>query len=386
LRRWWGLKTKLALAFTLVSIVGVAVAAIFISQNTTRQFTTYLSHAEMMRQMMGMMGGGVTITVGSPEEGFIRSVNRSLWIAGGIGVAVALILSLLLARQVVNPLSRLTKAARRIAQGDISQRVPVSSRDEIGELAQAFNTMAEALERNERLRRQMLADITHELRTPLSVIQGELEGMMDGVVPLDRGQVAAVHKEVALLGRLISDLRDLSLVEAGQLRLERTWVDVADLLRRRVEGFQPQAQAKGLSLTLSVADGLPQLYLDADRVSQVLANLLTNALRYTPEGGTVEVKASLVEGGPLRSGRGPALAISVSDTGPGIPPEDLPHIFERFYRADPSRTRATGGSGLGLAIARGIVEAHGGHIWVESQPGRGATFTFTLPLGEVGPR
>jgi signal transduction histidine kinase len=274
--------------------------------------------------------------------------------------------------------------------------VEVESEDEIGELARTFNTMAESLARAEELRRQMVVDIAHELRTPLSIIQGNLEGMLDGVLPLDPEQVASVHEETLLLSRLVADLRLLSLAEAGQLKLERSETNLGALIRSVVDRLRPQAQAKGVALETELPASLPILSIDADRISQVIGNLVSNALRYTPAGGAVSVQCSVnsdqltvnskqwsVSSEQIADDKlitDHWLLITVTDTGSGIAPEDLPHVFDRFYRADRSRNRATGGSGIGLAIVKQLVEAHGGRVWAESELGKGSRFSFTLPL------
>ncbi len=317
---------------------------------------------------------------------FLAGVNRAvLWAALAAG-GVALALAVVLVRQITAPLGKLRLAAHAITQGDLTQRVSISSQDEIGEVAAAFNQMAAALERNERLRRDMMADVAHELRTPLTVIQGQVEALLDGVFPLTPDQLMPIHDETILLARLVADLRELALAEAGQLAIERRPVDVGELVKRVAAAVEPAAADKGVTLAASVASNLPSVPADADRLSQVLHNLLANALRYTPAGGQISVAVELMRpeeqgsSGESLPSRSPAdLLVSVADTGPGIPAEDLPYVFDRFYRADRSRSRAGGGSGLGLTIARSIVEAHGGRIWAESQPGQGTRIAFVIP-------
>ena len=316
--------------------------------------------------------------VGPAESSFLLSLSDSLWLAALLATGVGVVLSLFLARQLVAPLQRLTKAAQVVAQGDLSHRVEVHSRDEIGELAAAFNAMAQQLQRNEQARRHMVADVAHELNTPLSVIRGNLEAMLDGVVPLEPEQIASLYEESLLLSRLISDLRDLSLAEAGHLKLQLAAADVNCLLRRAVDRLQPQAQAKGIVIRLECEPALPAVLADADRIVQVVGNLLSNALRHTPRGGVISIGARTLVNGKGRS-LPATVEVVVSDTGAGIPRESLPYVFDRFYRADPSRSRATGGSGLGLAIVQQIVQAHGGRVWAESREGQGASFHFTLP-------
>ena len=305
------------------------------------------------------------------DQDFLRSVNLSVLLSALAVGLVALVVGSLLFRHITAPLGALSAAAEAIAAGDLQRTVEVRSDDEIGRLARSFNAMARSLARAETLRRNMVADIAHELRTPLAIIQGNLEALLDGVYDLTLDNVASIHEETMLLSRLVADLRDLALAEAGQLKLDRERADLTALAARVVDSFQTQALEKGVTLTTELTSELPPLEVDVQRISQVLFNLLSNALRYTPPGGTITVRAERV-GGQVR--------VAVADTGEGIPPEDLPYVFERFYRADKSRARASGGSGLGLAIAKQIVEAHGGRIWVESWVGVGSTFVFTLPI------
>jgi signal transduction histidine kinase len=265
--------------------------------------------------------------------------------------------------------------------------VPVTSRDEVGQLADTFNQMADALVRDQRLRQHMIADIAHELRTPLSVVQANLEAMLDGVLPSNSQEIASLHEEVILLSRLVGDLRLLSLAEAGQLKLECIPTDPAELVQRVVERLGVQAEAHHVTLTAEVASDLPSVEVDADRIGQVLTNLVDNALRYTSSGGRVDVRAyaerAYVEQTVYtekEDGARPTVVIAVADTGSGIAPDELPYVFDRFYRPDKSRSRASGGSGLGLAIVKQLVEAHEGRVWVESEAERGTTFFFTLPV------
>jgi two-component system OmpR family sensor kinase/two-component system sensor histidine kinase BaeS len=302
---------------------------------------------------------------------FVTSVNYSTWLAGGIAALVAVVLGSVLFFQIVSPVQRLTSAAQKIAAGDLSQRIPIQSQDEIGTLANSFNQMADSLAKHEELRRKLIADVAHELRTPLTVIQGNLEAMLDGILPASPQEIAILRDETSLLTRLVSDLRLLSLAEAGQLKLECVKIDPAELIIRAVEPFRLQAQSSQIELAMDIESNLPLIHVDTDRIAQVMRNLLSNALRHTPSGGRVTVTC----GKDSRS-----LFIAVSDTGEGIPPGDLPFVFDRFYRADKSRSRASGGSGIGLTITKQLVEAHGGKVWAESQPGQGAVFGFNIPV------
>jgi signal transduction histidine kinase len=312
------------------------------------------------------------------REAFLASINRALLLAAGIAGLAAVLLTLVLSRRILRPVEALTAAARRMEKGDLSQRVEVYSQDEIGELARAFNAMADGLARLEELRRNMVSDVAHDLRTPLSNIRGYLEAVQDGVVEPKREVIDSLCEEAMLLSRLVDDLQELALAEAGQLRLERRPVAPADLVNRAMEAARVQAAAKGIALQVDLPADLPLVDADHQRIGQVLGNLLSNALTHTPSGGEITIVArrcpELVEGA-----KGSKVEVSISDTGEGIPPEHLPYVFERFYRADKSRSRVTGGTGLGLSIAKQLVEAHGGTIGVESTLGEGSVFWFTLP-------
>lgn len=308
------------------------------------------------------------------QQEFLLRANISLLLAGGVAGTLALLLGFFLFYPITAPLHALSHAARRIATGDFTARVPNPRDDEIGQVSHAFNAMAEALAQSETARRHMIADIAHELRNPLGIIQGQLEAMLDGVFPLTNEQIASLHDETLLLARLVGDLRDLALADAGQLQITRQPTDLRALIEKTTGAFALQASEKQLTLTATCADTLPRVNVDAQRIEQVLRNLIGNALRHTAAGGRVRVECS------LERGEQSAARVRVSDTGSGIPREDLPHVFERFWRGDKSRARAAGGAGLGLAIAKQLIVAHGGTIGVESEAGHGATFWFTLPI------
>jgi predicted ribosomally synthesized peptide with SipW-like signal peptide len=308
------------------------------------------------------------------QLGFLNSVNRSLVLAVLVAGSAAVLLTLLLSRRILGPVEALTAAARKMEKGDLHQRVSVESKDEIGELAHAFNAMADGLARQEQLRRNMVTDVAHELRTPLSNIRGYLEAIKDGVATADQSTIESLHEEAMLLSRLVEDLQELELAEAGQLRLVRQPVSPAEIIERAVSAAQPILQDKGLTLRVDVPASLPMIHADPDRIGQVLRNLLSNAITHTPQGGEISVVARLTYG---------HVEVSVQDTGRGIPSKHLPHIFERFFRADRSRARATGGAGLGLAIVKQLVELHGGRVWAKSIQGKGSTFAFTLPVKQA---
>jgi signal transduction histidine kinase len=295
-----------------------------------------------------------------------------LWgclIAGGIALAITLILS----RRILSPIKALTTAARGLGEGDLSQRVHVKDKSEVGELAQAFNSMASNLERAEQLQRNMVADVAHELRTPLSNLRGYLEAVRDGLIKPDADTIRSLDEEAILLSRLVDDLQELSLAEAGKLKLACQVEDISELINQAIAAVRAQAEAKGVSVTTDLPDELPSVNIDSYQISQVLHNLLDNAVAHTAKGDSITVTAEQ---------QSKWVEVAVIDTGEGIPAEDLPNIFERFYRVDKSRTRATGGSGLGLTIAKRLVEAHGGKIEAQSEPGKGSRFTFTIPISE----
>ena len=327
-------------------------------------------------QEVGRLAGGASLagarTRSAIERTFLTSMVWALVWAGLAGAVAAIVVATVLALQITAPARKLTRAARRVASGDLEHRVDIDSHDELGEVGDAFNDMAAGLAQQEELRQHMVADIAHELRTPLSVMQVELDSLQDGLTEPTPEVISSLREEVDLLSRLVQDLRLLSRVEAGRLPLELQSVALAGLAQQVAQQVSTSAERKGVRLEASVPEDLPAVRADPDRLQQVLLNLLDNALRHTPAGGAVRLSAQA---------EGAFLHLQVADTGEGIAPEDLSHVFDRFYRADASRSRASGGSGLGLTIARGLIEAMGGRIWAESTPGQGAAFHFTLPAG-----
>lgn len=283
---------------------------------------------------------------------------------------LALVLGAILAGTISRPVRELTDATKALASGELGHQVPVRTKDEIGELAQSFNQMSADLARSNQLRRQMTADIAHDLRTPLSVILGYSEALADDKLPGTPETYEAMHRQAQHLNRLIEDLRTLSLADAGQISLVRRPIEPRGLLEHTALAYLPAAEAQGITFEVEEVDA-PLIVVDPDRILQVLGNLVSNALRHTPAGGYVVLSAT-TEAGQVR--------LRVRDSGPGIPEEDLPHIFERFYRGDKVR-QSDGASGLGLAIARSLVEAHGGRITAENVTG-GALFSVVLPLGD----
>jgi len=320
---------------------------------------------------------GTVLATGQPpahnlvEKNYVARINQALLIAALGGVFIALILGILLARTLTRPVRELTVATHAMAKGELEQQLPVHSRDELGELTMAFNQMSADLMRSNQSRRQMTADIAHDLRTPLTVLAGYLEALRDGVLQPTRERFEVMHQEAQHLQHLVDELRTLSLADAGELSLNRQLIPPRKLLERLATAYELTIEQKNLTLQLYAAPDLPEIRVDAERMMQVLENLICNAMRYTPTGGAITLSAERDQA---------AVLLKVTDTGAGIDPKDLPHIFDRFYRADQSRQEAEGESGLGLAIAKSIVEAHGGKITAESEPGRGSIFTIRLPL------
>ena len=304
------------------------------------------------------------------QTAFLQQVTILLLGLGGLITVIGFLVSGFQAQRILAPIQALSVAARRIASGDLSQRIPITSDDELGEMADSFNTMAAELEQQEELRHRAMADIAHELRTPLTVLQIELESLEDGLTEPTAEVIAGLQGEVVHLGQLVNDLRVLSLTDADELQLTRQPVELGEFLQAIAERVAAQAAEAGLRLETELPAVPLTVSGDQRRLTQIMLNLLSNAMTHTHTGGTITIS--------LRSSREDTAEISVADTGSGIPAADLPHIFERFYQVQAARNGA--GTGLGLSIVRSLVVAHGGKIWVESTVGVGSTFTFNLPL------
>ena len=373
------LGTRLSVAVIAVAVLTTVLTATFTTYQARRTFRQYVERREI--PAVTLPGGRVVMPVPAPrperrplgtrELLFESRFRNAIWTGTGIAALRGVLLTLWLARRMVRPIADLTSAARVIARGGTPPPVPVRGQDEVAELGRAFNRMAERLAADEEQRRRLFAGVAHELRTPLSVIQGTLEGVLDHVLEPTPERIATLHSQTLLLSRLVTDLRDLSLAQAGQLQLNLQAIDAGPVVRETLEALAPLADERGVAVRSDVPRGLPRIDADPDRLRQIVQNLAENAVRYTPPGGKVNVTMRADDAGGVR--------LAVSDTGVGVDAADLPHIFRHFYRADQSRARSSGGTGLGLAIVKSLVEAHGGRVTVESAVGRGSTFTITFP-------
>jgi signal transduction histidine kinase len=332
-------------------------------------------------QSQGQTIGYLVLTPGpvgnlSPiEQAFVDQVRQNLVLAGLIASLVGVVLGVAFSRTLTRPLNRLASAARAIAAKDLTQRVQPTGTVEVANVSQAFNEMADSLQKAEELRHNLVADVAHELRTPLSVMQGSLTAQLDGVFPLDLAETAKLYDETRLLSRLVDDLRELAQAEAGQLQLNVGKIELEHVIESTVGAFHALASEKQATLAVDVSAQLPLVKADGERITQVLRVLVTNAIRHASRAsnGRITITATALSGD---------VEVSVRDNGGGIAPGDLPYVFDRFWRGDKSRARETGGSGLGLAIAKQLIEAQGGQIGVESQIGQGSRFWFRLPIAE----
>lgn len=350
-------------------LLTVVVLLYLANQQMDMHFGNYLAAQRSGVEMKSVAGA-----MGSAEQAFLDNIHRSLYWVGGFILLVGLLASYLLARSITVPIRKLGEALAVVEMGQYGQTVNVDTRSEVGKLAGIFNRMSTSLQEQVSLRRRLLADVAHELRTPLTVIQGNLEGMLEGVVDTNEETLNSLREETEYLSRIVTDLRDLSLAEAGQLNLEKSKTDVNLLVRRAVSMLEPLAFERNVSLKEEVTT-VPVLLLDSRRISQVIYNLLTNAIRYTPENGEICVSTCT-----LSHDGSDWLQISVSDNGCGIAANDLPYIFEHFYRADKARDKKSGGSGIGLAIVKQLVEIHGGFVEAQSEIGKGSQFNVFLPI------
>ncbi len=337
-----------------------------------------LSEEELQRGQAIVLPSGETWTLvpyrtnpqlAQLEEGFLRTTRRSLWLAGLAAVAVAILLSIFLLRQMTRPLRRLDTATRRIARGEFSERVGIQTSDEIGRLARSFNEMAKSLERAEQTKKQMIADVSHELRTPLTAVRSALEALRDGLIEPTPETLASLHDKILLTTRLVHDLHQLALADAGRLSIQVALCRVEEIVDTIGETIGVQLEDSSIRLDCRVPGDLPAIVVDRQRIEQVFLNLLANAIRHTPEGGSISISAVEHPEG---------IEVGICDSGPGLTQTDLAHVFDRFYQADDART-SDGGAGLGLSIAKALIDAHGGRIWAENGPSGGACFHVVLP-------
>ncbi len=368
---------KVYLSFVIVVFVGVVVLA------TATSLTVPVAFHQHMTGMSAMMSGNGMVENSQMLEmqlfsNYRDAVFEALSLAAGAALIAAMLASYFISRQVVEPVQRMMLISHRIAEGEYQERLKISGNlhsnqlDELDQLGLSFNQMADKLEKIESMRRQLIGDITHELRTPLAAIKGYMEGLIDGVLPATLEIYQQVHTEADRLQRLVNDLQELSRVEAGAYLLQPQLITPINLIDPAIDHLKLQFEEKGITLEVKVESDLPSIYADKDRILQVFTNLIGNALQYTREGGKVVVSAKKDKS---------EVSFSIKDNGIGISPDHLPYIFNRFYRTDKSRARVSGGSGIGLTIAQGLVKAHGGRIWAESAgEEKGSTFTFTLPI------
>lgn len=365
-----------SIAYRITGLMFLVIAAtvVLLTYLANQQMDDHFREYLMSYNMMGIHAGQIPGMMGMPEQTFLASVHRSLiWVGAGI-LLIGLVASYALARSITIPLRKLSQAVTEIEKGNFDQKVDINVDDEVGKLGAAFNGMSEALTANNRLRKQFLADIAHELKTPLAIIQGNLEGMLEGVIDVSNEQLGSLHEETVHLNRMINELRDLSLAEAGQLVLEKQVSDLNGLIMRVLNMLKPMADEKAIAFIPNLQP-VPEIMVDVGRINQVLYNIIINSLRYTPEHGTVKVGTYVVDEQRIRW-----LIIEIKDNGTGIAGEDLPHVFSHFYRADKSRNRRSGGSGIGLAIVKQLIEIHGGKVTVESELRKGSQFTIYLPI------
>jgi signal transduction histidine kinase len=369
---------KVFLSYVVVVLVGMVVLASATSLSAPAAFDRHM--LSMSPMMPGnMMGDGTQTPATTLFTSYQTSVTEALSLGMAAALVAAVLASYLISRQIVVPIQLMTSISQKVTEGDYNERLGIAGNvqtnqlDELDQLALSFNRMADKLQKTESMRRQLIGDVSHELRTPLAAIKGYMEGLIDGVIPATPEIYHQVHSEVDRLQRLVNDLQELSRVEAGAYQLKLELVSPTSLIETVTNHLSLQFEEKGIQLETKLEAGLPNVLADKDRILQVLTNLIGNALQYTSAGGKVTITASGVKS---------EVVISIADTGIGLAPEQLLLIFNRFYRADKSRARASGGSGIGLTIAQALVKAHGGRIWAESAGGgKGSIFHFTLPTG-----
>lgn len=361
---------RLLLSYLLVAAVGIGCVVVFADLVGPSLFDRALARHVSSRH--GQMGSQMTEEMQRATlAAFRTTIFQSLLLAMGVATVAAVLISLYMTRWITRPISRMAQLSRQIAAGDYSARAPITRPDELADLGASLNRMAQALAETEQRRTRLIGDVAHEIRTPLTTLRGNLEGMLDGVIEPTPELLRQLYDESTRLNRLVDDLGELARVEPEALRLDLRPISPAGLVTRVAANVADSCSMRQIDLLLELPEELPDVLADADRVAQVLMNLLVNALRYTPAGGSVTISGALDQG---------MVTFAVRDTGTGMEREHLEHVFERFYRADPARSRNHGGSGIGLTISQAIVEAHGGTITAESPGlGHGSTVRFSLP-------
>ncbi len=368
MKRYESLVFRLTGMVFILLFVTILVLLILVNIQMDSQFSNYLqmnAAAEITHHMMH----------GAAERHYISSIHQSLfWVGLGM-ILLSVVVSYVIVRKLTAPLLDLTAAVRTMQKGKYGQTVFVKRHDEVGILAETLNTMSEQLARNDAMRRQLFASIAHELRTPLAIIQGNLEGMIDDVIPSEKTTFLSMEDEVLRMGRLIQDLRDLSLAEVNELALHKELIQMNVLLERAVNMMQPLCDEKKIHVCMRLYPELPDIMADRDRINQVIYNILNNAIRYIESGCAIRIQTSICYANGKKM-----IQTDIADTGNGIAEEDLKHIFQCFYRTEKSRNRKSGGSGIGLALAKQFIQSHGGTIVAHSQIGKGTVFSFTLPV------
>lgn len=363
------LSYKLFISYVFVIAVALLVLAIATAFVAPANFSSQMTH--MRGNMSGMMAQRMVDLDEILQNSFQDAINQALISAGIAAILASLVVSWLISQRIISPIRSLVTLSQRIARGDYKQRLNLNTGDELAELVKSFNRMTEALANTEARRVQLLGDVTHELKTPLASIKGYMEGLQDGVLPATPETYQLIHREADRLERLVRDLQELSRAEAGELSMHITPQQLSAIITPVIEHMRPQFNDKDITLHINIADHLPAVNADTDRTAQIITNLLGNALQYSNQGGDVHINARQQNN---------AVEVSIRDSGIGIAPDDIDLIFQRFYRVDKSRSRASGGSGIGLTIAKHLVEAQQGEIQVSSEGiGKGTTFTFTLP-------
>jgi len=368
---------KVFLSYVLVVLVGAIILITAASLSVPAAFERHMASMNEIMNNANAMGNNQQMQSELFSQ-YTTAVYEAVTYAALAALIAAILASFFISLQVVTPMLHIMSLSQRIAEGEYQERLALpggqqaDQTDELGQLALRFNQMADKLEKTETIRRQLIGDVTHELRTPLTAVKGYLEGLMDGVLPADPETYEQIHSEIDRLQRLVNDLQELSRVEAGAFQLNLAPVPPERLIERIQSTLGRQFEDKNIQLVTDVEPGLPNLFVDKDRIIQVLTNLVGNALQYTPNGGKVSISVRREKS---------EILFAVKDTGIGISTEQLTFIFNRFYRTDKSRNRASGGSGIGLTIAKALVQAHQGKIWAESNgEGKGSTFSFLIPL------